>query len=84
MNKILHSKKYDIPYCEMLKKDVPIWVYYKTSSKAKKKGWIKAVVVEAHEPRVLARRSKRGPPLRVAYEDVGIAPASPLTEELMS
>jgi len=33
---------------------------------------------------VLARRSQRGPPLRVAYEDVRLAQTSPLAQELQS
>lgn len=84
LHKLLHSNNCNIVMKEVLKKDDPIWVYYETSSKSKKKSWVKATVVEAQQHRVLARRSAKGPPLRVAYEDVRIAPTSQLTQELMS
>lgn len=81
---LLNSKNPTHLQRDILKSGDHIWVYFETSSKAKKKGWVKATVVEAQEHRVLARRSMKGPPMRVAYEDVRVAPNSALTQELMA
>lgn len=81
---LLHSKNPNHLQRDVLKAGDPIWVYYETSSQAKQKGWVKATVVDAQEHRVLARRSMKGPPMRVAYEDVRVAPNSTLTQELMA
>ena len=84
LQKLLHAKNPSVLQSDILKPGDPIWVYYETSSKAKKKEWVKASVVQAERHRVLARRSEKGPPMRVAYEDVRIAPNSKLTQDLMS
>lgn len=81
---LLHSNNPNVVPSDVLKEGDPIWVYYETTSNSKKKGWVRATVVEAQQHRVLARRSTKGPPLRVAYEDVRPAPMSQLTQELMS
>lgn len=44
---------------------------------------MRATVVRAEEHALLVRRSRRGPPMRVAYEDVRFAPRDPLMEELL-
>lgn len=36
------------------------------------------------EQMVLCRRSKKGPPMRISYEDVRLLPTADLTRELMS
>lgn len=45
---------------------------------------MKAKVVQAEQHHLVARRSERGPPMRVAYEDVRLAPEGALAQELMS
>ena len=84
MQTLLHSKNPTVLPSNILQPGVPVWVYYETSSKTKKKEWVKASVVNAEQHRVLARRSKKGPPMRVAYEDIRVAPNSQLTQDLMS
>lgn len=55
-----------------------------TNSNAKKKEWVVAKLTEAEPYRILLRRSDRGIPMRVAYEDVRIAPKGELTQELLA
>lgn len=81
---LLQSKSPNLLHRDELQEGDLIWVYYETSSKSKTKGWVKATVVEAQVHRVIAPRSKKGPPMRVVYEDVRIAPHSELTQELMA
>lgn len=81
---VLHSKNPAILHSTILQTGDAVRVYYETSSKSKKKEWVKESVVSAEKHRVLARRSKKGPPLRVAYEDIRMAPKSQFTQALMS
>ena len=81
---LLNSRNNGTLPSQILKNRDPIWVYYDTSSKAKKNEWVKATVIETQQHRVLARRSTKDPPMRIAYEDVRVAPKSHLTQELMS
>ena len=46
--------------------------------------WVKAKVVKSEQHYRLARKSTRGPPMRIAYEDVRLAPKGSLTQELLS
>ena len=84
LQKLLHTKNPSVLQSSILQPGDPVWVFYETSSKAKKREWVKSTVVKAEQHRVLARRSTKGPPMRVAYEDIRIAPSSQLTQDLMS
>lgn len=66
-----------------------LWVWYATTKGNERDEWIKAQVVRTHQHYLEAKRifngnAARGPTMKPAYEDVRIAPTSPLAQELMS
>lgn len=81
---LLHSKHPTHLQRDALSAENLIWVYYDRSSKAKQKSWVKSTVVEAQEQYVLGRRSIEAQAMRVAYEDLRVAPNSRLNKELMA
>lgn len=84
LQRLFQSRSPSLAGAEMFSPDTPVWVYYRTSKQNERNRWIMASVVEAQEHFVLARRSHKGPPMRVAYEDIRPAPQSALTTELLS
>lgn len=84
LQRLLRSRSHESPIPDMFRPNDLVWVFYKTTKKNEKVGWVKAKVVKAEKHHLLARRSQRGPPMRVAYEDVRLAPQGPLAQELMS
>lgn len=69
---------------DLFNADDPVWVYYRFYKPNEKACWVRATVVSAGDHFLTVRRSTRGPPMRVAYEDVPHAPRNPLTSELLS
>lgn len=59
-----------------------VWVYYNTSKQNEPVGWVRAVVESAGEHVVRCRRSKRGPPMMVAYEHIRLAPTGELARDM--
>lgn len=84
LQRLLHSRSHDSPTPDMFQPGADVWVFYNTSKQNEKTEWIKAKVVKAERHHLTARRSQRGPPMRVAYEDVRLAPRSTLAQELLS
>ena len=84
LQRIAHSRAPAMPHSEIFSPGTPVWVFYRTTKQNEKDGWVEATIVEATEYFVLARRSQRGPPMRVAYEDLRLAPRNKLTKELLS
>lgn len=84
LQRLLRSRSHESPTPDMLKPNDVVWVFYNTSKQNEKVAWVKAKVVKAEQHHLVARRSQRGPPMRVAYEDVRLAPQGPLAQELMS
>lgn len=62
----------------------PVWIYYRTTKQNEKDEWISATVFSADKRFLVARRYKRGPQMRAAFEDVRFAPRSDLRYELLS
>ena len=85
LQRLLQSYAPDSPTPEMLViLNDDVWAFYQTSKQNEKFQWVKAKVVKAEQHHLIARRSQRGPPIRVAYEDVRIAPQVEIAQELMS
>lgn len=64
-------------------------MWYATTKGNERDEWIKAQVVRTHQHFLEAKRIvngilSRGPAMKPAYEDIRIAPSSPLAQELMS
>lgn len=66
-----------------LHKGMRIWAFYDTSKQNDRKRCIEAKVISADQHFVKCRRSKKCPPMTVAYEHVRIAPKSEFVKELM-
>ena len=64
-------------------KGMRVWVNFKTSKQNERPRWIKARVIIATPYKLKGHRSKRGQPMRVAYEHVRIAPRGELSRDLM-
>lgn len=84
LQRLLHSRAPDVVRKDMFHPGDPVWIFYKTTKQNEKVEWVRATVVSAEDHILIARRSQRGPPMRVAYEDVCFAPRSQLTTELLS
>lgn len=83
LQRLLHSRAPNVVKQELFNKDDPVWVYYKSTKQNERNEWVRATVVATDEHALIARRSKRGLPMRVAYGDVRFAPRSQLTAELL-
>lgn len=81
---ILRSRLHETTRPSQLPAGTPVWVYFKTSKQNEPVRWIKATVADAGPHVVQCRRSIKGPPLTVSYEDIRIAPRGALTDELLS
>lgn len=84
LQKVIKSRRGQPYNAEIFTKGDPIWVWVKSRNERFKDKWVKASVEEASIRHINARRSIRGPPKRVAYEDVRIRPRSRLTKQLLS
>lgn len=84
LQRVLRSRAYNSPPPEMFNANDDVWVFYRTSKQNENVEWVQAKVVSAEQHYLLARRSERGPPMRVAYEDVRLAPQGALAQQLMS
>lgn len=58
--------------------------FLKVFEKIELEEWVKAKLVEAGEHVVTCRRSDKGPPMRIAYEQKRKAPEGQIATELMS
>ena len=84
LQRLLHSHTPTITRPDLFHKSDPLWVYYKSTKQNEDNEWVKAHVIEASEHFITARRANKGPPMKVAYEDVRIAPRNELTDALLS
>ena len=84
LQRLIKSRVHETPPPHIFKPGAPVWICYNSSKQNEKSEWVLAKVVQAEQHFLLARKSTRGPPMRVAYEDVRIAPEGRLTQELMS
>lgn len=84
LEKLLKSRKPNTVPQHVLSPGTSIWAFHKTSKQNEKPSWVRATVTKVTPHVVYARRSSRGPPMRVAYEDLRIAPTGNLTTELLS
>lgn len=66
-----------------IQKGICIWVLYNTSKQNEWKRWAKVRVIETLTFALKCRRSVKGPPIQVAYENVQIAPDGMLTKVLL-
>lgn len=76
LQRLLHSRAPNVIRPDLFNVGDDVWIYYRTSKQNEKDEWIRATVVKAEEHFLTARRSTRGPPMRVAYEDVRFAPTA--------
>ena len=60
-----------------------IWFYHHSSKNNEPNCWLRAKVIKATEHIVYARRTSRGPPLQLAYEDIRITPNNELAQQLL-
>ena len=74
LQRLMGSRAPATPAPEMFAPGDEVWVFYKSSKQNEKVEWVKAKVVKSEQNYLLARRSTRGPPMRVVYEDVRLAP----------
>ena len=84
LQKLLHSRSHQGHQPSLFSPGDQVWVFYNTSKQNEAVEWVKATVIAAHPHYLEVKRSSRGRPMRVAYEDVRFAPTSALTTELMS
>ena len=83
LQRILTSHAPNSLQADMFQPGEPVWVYYRSRKNNERNKWVKATVVRAQEHLLFARRSSKEPPMRIAYEDVRIAPKGALTTELL-
>ena len=84
LQRLLHSRAHHSHQPDLFNPGDSVWVFYKTSKQNEAVEWIAATVIKAHLHFLEVRRSERGRPMRVAYEDVRFKPTGPLATELMS
>lgn len=84
LEKLLKSRKPNTVPKHLLSPGTSIWAFHKTSKQNEKPQWVRAKVTEVTPHIIYARRSTRGPPMKVAYEDLRLAPTGKLTAELLS
>lgn len=84
LQRLLHSRAPDTVKKDLFNPGDPVWVFYNTSKQNERVEWIRAKVVSTEDHALVARRSARGPPMIVAYEDVRFAPRGELTTELLA
>ena len=84
MQRLLHSRAHHSHQPELFNSGDNVWVFYNSSKQNEAAEWIKATVITACPHYLEVRRSNRGPPMRIAYEDVRFAPRGELATELMS
>lgn len=84
LQRLLHSRAPSILRKDVLKQSDPVWVFYKSSKQNEKVGWVSATGVKAEDNFLVAKRSDRGPPMRVGYEHIRLAPRGDLAKELLS
>lgn len=84
LHKLLHSRSPNTVPANLLPRDRLIWVFHKSSRQNDPIRWEKAKVISTHPHYVLAKglSAIRGPPMKVAYEDIRLVPQGKLTEEL--
>ena len=83
LERLLRSKRPHTVKRSALPPGTEIWYFHKSSKQNERDQWLPAKVVEAKEHIIMARRTARGPPLQLAYEDVRIAPKNALTKKLL-
>ena len=84
LQRLLKARKPNTVPTHVLQPGTPIWVFFDSSKQNETARWVSAKVVEAQQHMVLARRSSKGPPMKVAYEDLRLAPSGELTRELLA
>lgn len=67
----------------MIKEGDKIYVFYKPTNKSLKTEWITATVFNPKEHFVECKRSQKGRPMRVAYEQVRIVPSNEIAKEIL-
>lgn len=80
---MLQSKQPTLVKRNALAAGTRIWVYFNTSKQNDPVRWIPATVVEAGKHLVKCRRSKKGPPISVAYTHIRVAPDGELAKEMI-
>lgn len=83
IHKVLKGKAPRVEQRNALTPGREVWVYLRTT-KPEPVEWIEATVDEAKEHLVKCRRTNKGPPMLVSYEDIRIRPKGELTRALMS
>lgn len=83
IQRLLNSNAPTVTYKDMFNSGDPVWIHYRSSKNNEPVEWIRGTVDHAEDHILVARRSNRGPPMRVAYEDVRFAPRGALTAELL-
>lgn len=73
LQRLLHSRKPNSPAPDLFKPGDDVWIFCLSTEQNEKVEWIKAKVVKPEQHYLVAGRSKRGPPMRAAYEDVRVA-----------
>ena len=84
LQRLLNSRAPNVVRRDIFIKDDPVWVFHRSSKRTERKEWLRATVVSAETHFLIARRSHRGPPMRVAYEDVRFAQRSERTAQLLA
>lgn len=84
IHRLLKSHDNHLIHPSSLPPGTKIWVYYNTSAQNDPTRWVRATVAEALPHFVKCRRSKKGPPMTVAYEDIRLVPDDQLAEELQT
>ena len=84
LQRLLNSRNYNSHRPDLFNAGDRVWVFYRTSKQNEAVEWIAATVIAAYTHYLEVRRTARGRPMRVAYEDVRFQPRSPLAIELLS
>lgn len=83
IHKVMTSRIPSYVEKDALKPDDHIFIYYKSSKQNEADEWITERVRKAEEHIVYCRRSERGPPMAVGYDDIRLIPRGELAKDLM-
>lgn len=82
IQRAMRSNNNNVQPGSSFEKGKKVWIFYKSSKQNESVGWIEAIVVEPMLHSLKCRRTRRGPPMNVAYEHVRIAPEGELANSL--
>lgn len=84
LNKVLRAHNFSTLSENSIDANTDVWIFYKSSKQNEKNEWVKGKVISASKHFAMCKRSEKGVPMKVAYEDLRIVPKGDLAQELQS